>query len=189
MSIYSEEKRRDHPLWDVYDLLRTASLNVKYHSAIVRRLQAVNTSMEVTLALVAPSSAIAGLWLWKTNAGTYAWKVLAVLAAVVALLKPLLKLADRIRRGEESVTGYRSLYHDLETIGILARERDAYDEELRARFHEALQKKKQLLTQEPVLAIDKVLRAACQREVIEELPTRGFYLPRRTDNAKRKEAG
>jgi hypothetical protein len=141
MSTYSGEKRRDHPLWDVYDLLRTASLNVKYHSAIVRRLQKVNTSMEVTLALVAPSSAIAGLWLWKTDEGAYTWKALAVIAAVVALLK----LADRIRRGEETVTGYRSLYHDLETIRILVRERDAYDEELRARFHEALQKKKQLL--------------------------------------------
>ena len=189
MSVHSEKKRSNHPLWDVSDLLRTASLNIKYHSVIVRRLHRTNSFMEVTLAFVAPSSAIAGLWFWKTTTGVYAWKFFAVLAAMVAILKPLFRLADRLRRAEESVTGYRSLYHDLETIGILARERESYDEELKARFHEALQKKKQLLTQDPVLAIDKKLRAACQQEVIEELPTRGFYFPRRTHDARRQEAG
>jgi hypothetical protein len=90
--------REDHPVWTVYDKLRTACLNVKYYSRRLRSLERWNFALEFLLSATAPSSAIAALFFWNTEYGQTAWKYLAIVAAITAVAKPLLNLAKRIKR-------------------------------------------------------------------------------------------
>jgi cytochrome c oxidase subunit IV len=108
--------REQHPIWTVYEKLRTACLNVRYYG---RRLQGVerwNLSLEFVLGATAPSSAIAALWFWNTEYGQTAWKCLAIVAAIAAVAKPLLNLTSRIKEYESVLSGYRVLEYDLREI-------------------------------------------------------------------------
>jgi len=88
--------REQNRVWGVDDLLRTARLNVKYYSARLAFFQRCNFLLELVLAITAPSSAVAGLWFWKTSTGEFAWTTLGVVAALAAVLKPLLQLDKKV---------------------------------------------------------------------------------------------
>ena len=139
----------DDRVWDVYDLRRTARLNVKYYSARLETLRRRAFLIDLALAIAAPTSAVAGLWFWDTTGGQVAWRILAVIAAIFAVAKPLLKLVDAIGTLEEVVTGYRTLDHDLDSISIRIRHKGAYDAELQNEFTKALERKGALLVKEP----------------------------------------
>ena len=59
----------DHPVWNVYDLYRTARLSVCYYSAKLNRFLWYNYLIEYILAITASSSAIAALWFWEHPVG------------------------------------------------------------------------------------------------------------------------
>src|SRR5260370_10214406 len=109
----------DNPVWTVYDKLRTARLNVKYYSRRLQFFERLNLSMESVLMATAPSSAVAGLWFWNTEWGTYAWQYLGAVAAIVAVAKPLLGLTKRVKDYEGILSGYRTLEYDLMEIRSL----------------------------------------------------------------------
>src|SRR5688572_7045953 len=81
-------RRRTHSVWDVYDDYRTAMMNVRIQKAYIQRLRSQNYLVEIPLAIVA-SSTVAGLWFWKGAAGGEAWKYVGVLAAFLAVVKPI----------------------------------------------------------------------------------------------------
>ncbi len=81
----------NHPVWDVYDLYRTARLNVCYYSTKLNRFQSYNFLIEITLAITASSSAVAALWFWEHPVGEIVWKILGVISALLAVSKPILK--------------------------------------------------------------------------------------------------
>lgn len=167
-----------HPVWDVYDQHRTARLNVKYHSALLLRLQRLNFVVEILLAVTAPSSVIAALWFWDTTYGTYVWKFLGVVTALLAVAKPVLRLTEKIRALEEVLSGYRALDHDLQNLSILIRQAKKYDTKLQRRFRECMDKKGALIARNVVLAEKPKLKERCQAEVLRELPFEVFYLPK-----------
>lgn len=171
------ERNLNHPVWDVYDQLRTARLNVKYYSALLSRARRWNLSMEFTLAVAAPGSAVAGLWFWDTGVGNTIWKYLAVLTAVVAVAKPLLKTTDRIRQIEKVLLGYRAQEHDLQTLTILIRQDTVYGPRHRALFEETLKRRRVLVRDSPETIVNQKLRRSCQQEVEMELPADSFYVP------------
>jgi hypothetical protein len=90
----------DHPIWDVYDQYRTARLNVRYYEYKLEGLRRNNFRIELVLA-ISISSGVAGLWFWETLVGGIIWKIIVTLAAFTAVVKPLIKLSDRIQ--EQSV--------------------------------------------------------------------------------------
>lgn len=98
--------RIEHPVWGVYDLYRTARLNVKYYAARMHRLEQINFWMELFIAVTAPSSAITGLWFWDTQIGGILWKSLGMVAAVAAILKPLVLLSKKMKEYNEVLSGY-----------------------------------------------------------------------------------
>ena len=174
----NDKKRdRNHPVWDVYDLYRTARLNVKYYSAKLSRLQRNNLIIEVVLAATVPSSAIALIWFWDTPVGKDVWQWLIAFSAVLALVKPFLKLTERIRRHEEILTGYHILENDLQKIKVLISQDRRYDERHRTRFEEALDRKGQLELKSPEAKIDERLRKEAGQQVQRELPGESFYIP------------
>jgi hypothetical protein len=167
----------EHPVWDVYDLYRTARLNVKYYCGRLSKLQRLNFWMEFILAATASSSAIAAFALWQTQLGGKVWQILGALAAVLAIMKPLLNLTEKIRKLEEIITGYRILEHDLKKLEVSIRQKGAYDKELYDKFVAALDRMDSLVIKYTESSEDKTLKKRCQAEVMAELPSERFYIP------------
>lgn len=169
--------REEHPVWGVYDLYRTARLNVKYYTCKLSRVEHANFLMDVILLITAPSSAIAGLWFWETPLGQGIWKYLGVVSAFIAVLKPSLALTKKIKKYEEVLSGYKALEHDLHEIKELVAQKLKYAQEMQNDFKKALKRKGVLVNKEPGEKVDKKLLACCQREVDTELPADKFFVP------------
>lgn len=54
------ERNLYHPVWHVYDLLKTARLNDLYFSAKLQFAESLQMSFQLLLAATVPSSAVAG---------------------------------------------------------------------------------------------------------------------------------
>jgi len=169
--------KEEHPVWGVYDLYRTARLNVKYYTCKLSRVESTSFYMETILLITAPSSAIAGLWFWETPVGQNIWQYLGVASAIIAVLKPSLSLTKKIKKYEEVLSGYKALEHDLHEIKELIAQKLKYDREMQNDFKKALKRKGVLVNKEPGEKIDKKLIACCQKEVDSELPAEKFYVP------------
>jgi hypothetical protein len=167
----------DNPVWDVYDLQRTARLNVKYYTQRLSQIERDNFLLELIVAITAPSSAVAGLFFWDTEVGKDVWQYLGVLAAFFAVLKPLLKLSDKIKKFEESLTGYKTLDYDLQIIAAQIKQKKEYTQGLQKEFNRALDRKGKLAKVEPVRKENKKLKNKLQREVCSEFPSNHFYIP------------
>jgi hypothetical protein len=169
--------RTQHPVWTVYDELRTARLNVKYYSRRLCSVERANLGLEIVLSVAAPSSAIAGLGFWETVPGQILWKLFAVIAALAAVLKPLLNLSKRIKKYQSVLSGYRALEVDLLEIKSLIEQKRKYDDFLQTNFHKSLQKKKALVNKTPESRENKKVKIECEKEVNREPPPEHFFVP------------
>jgi len=169
--------KKNHPVWGVYDLYRTARLNVKYYSARLHRIELCNLCMELVIAATAPSSAIAGLWFWNLPIGSIAWKVLGIIAAIFAVTKPILMLSKRMKAYNETLSGYRALEHDLYEIKEMIVQKQRYDDELKKDYQKALKRKGFLVAKDPETKQDKMLIKKLVSEINQELPVKSFYIP------------
>ena len=167
----------DHPVWEVYDLLRTCRLNVKYWSARVLRLRRQNFWLEYGLMATAPGSAVAGLVFWSTSYGKGVWAVLTTVAAFLAVAKPLLRLSDRLSQLQNVVVKYRLIDCRLEALTNDIRREDRYSGDLVASFKNLRAQVAETSKDEPVENIDDGLRRTFYEEVKDELPATFFYEP------------
>jgi len=166
----------DHPIWDVYDQYRTARLNVRYYQYGLKRLRRHNFRIELVLA-ISVSSGVAGLWFWETAVGGIVWKIFLTLAAFTAVVKPLLKLSDRIQEQSVILAAWRELDDELEKLSILVRQCGKYDSELQNRFLSLMEKRSHIVKSETDEAIDEKLRQKCYEQVNLELPYDEFFVP------------
>lgn len=166
-----------HPVWSVYDRLRTARLNVKYYGQRLEFVQRVNVAAEIVLFATAPSSAVAGLWFWGTPSGRVVWSTLGVIAAVVASLQPFLRLPAKIRKYEGLVTGYRVLEYDLQALRTEIEQRRKYEGAHQKELKQAIMKERELVSREPLESPNRRLLARCEDEVLREMPSEAFFVP------------
>lgn len=169
--------RENHPVWGVYDKLRTARLNVKYYSRRLESLERTNFWLELIMLASAPTSAIAGLWFWNEPLGRVAWQYLGVLAAFAAVLKPLLALTRKIKDSESVLAGYRMLEYDLMELKVLIEQKRNYDSALQSEFKKALQREKTLVGKTPETRERLKVKQECETEVLQELPSASFFVP------------
>lgn len=169
--------REEHPVWSVYDRLRSARLSVKYYSKKLQQTEKLNFWLEVVLLIAAPSSAVAGLWFWESEYGQIIWKFLAIPAAIVAVLKPQLHLTKKIKDYEGVLSGYRILEYDLMEIKIGIEQKKKYDAPLQADFKRAQQRERTLVGKNPESCEDTRVKKLCQAEVASELPANTFFVP------------
>ncbi|WP_218028603.1 hypothetical protein, partial [Pseudomonas mandelii] len=109
---------KDHPVWDVYDLLRTARLNQLYYGRRLLTFERRNFWAEITIACTSSTSAIAGFAFWKTTAGQPYWQGFLAVAALVAIAKPFLSYAKKIKSYEELLIAYRLIAYDLRDLRL-----------------------------------------------------------------------
>lgn len=169
--------RENHPVWTVYDKLRTARLNVKYYSRRLKTLESQNFWIEFILLATAPSSAIAGLWFWETEYGKIIWPYLGIIAAITAVLKPILSLTKRIKEFESVLSGYRTLEFDLMEIKTLVEQKQKFDSTLQSDLKKAIQREKALVGKTPETCEIKKIKLQCENEVRQELPGNSFFVP------------
>ncbi len=169
--------REDHPVWSVYDKLRSACLNVKYYSRRLQTLERLNFGLEFLIGATAPSSAVAALWFWNTEYGQTAWKYLAIIAAVAAVCKPLLSLTKRIKEYESILSGYRTLEYDLREIRTLIEQKKKYDHVLQSEFKKAIQREKALIAKNPETRECARIKRKCAQEVRLQFPPASFFVP------------
>jgi hypothetical protein len=167
----------DNPVWEVYDLRRTALLNVKYYQRKLAVMERKSFWMDLLIGIPA-SSTLAGLWLWTTDLGKIFWTVLGTVTAILAFLKPRLKLSERTRAMEKALAGYTALEHDLAKLQIEIAHAKSYGQLLQKKFLDAFDRKGVLVKQGPAdFQIDENLARTCQLEVENQLPLSAFYIP------------
>jgi hypothetical protein len=150
---------------------------VKYYACRLQFLERVNFWMELILVGTAPTSAAAGFWFWSTEYGKMAWGVLGVIAACVALLKPLLNLTKRIKDYEGILTGYRTLEYDLLELKSEVEHKHQYDQKIQDEFKRAMEREKALVAKNPETRENKRVKKKCEAEVLNELPADSFFVP------------
>jgi hypothetical protein len=162
-----------HPVWDVYNEYRTTRFNVYYYEKTLSKLQRWNFVIELVIALSVPS--IAGLWFWETTVGGFMWKTIAALAALLAIIKPLISLSDKIQRNDEVLTKWRVLHGEFQKLVITISQYRKYDDKMREQFLRLLETKATI--KEPPEAANEKLRMKCFEQVKEELPSDKFFVP------------
>jgi hypothetical protein len=170
-------EREKHPVWGLYDQLRTARLNVKYFGVKLCRVERVSFALDFILMVAAPSSAVAGLWFWNTPTGEIIWRYFGIVAALAAILKPLLSFSKKIISYSDILAGYRILEHELSSIKEQVILSGTYNKKMQDKFLRLLEKEKDLIGKDPDSMIDQRLRKKCTSEVNEELPAQGFFVP------------
>lgn len=169
--------QHDHPVWSVYDRLRSARLSVKYYCWRLEQVERANFWLELILLATAPASAVAGLWFWTTDIGQLVWKCVAIPAAIAAVLKPLLHLTKRIKDYESLVSGYRILEYDLMELKIAIEQKKKFDATLQAEFRRVQQRERILVGKNPESRENGRIKHTCQQEVNSELPPESFFIP------------
>lgn len=169
--------RDDHPAWAIYNLFRTAKLNEKYHERKMHDVETLNFAIELALAITTPGGTISALWFWSDPVGAVVWKVCLVLAAIASLLKPLLKLPDKMKILQECLSGYRLLVFDLREIINDLIEKRVYDDEIKKRYKDAIGRTRDLVTKDSGIKKNKKLIHKLTDEVNKELEGFNFFIP------------
>ncbi len=167
---------KDHPVWSVYDELRTARLNVKYLQREIAVIDRWNKFQEI-IAAVSTSSAIAGFSFWSSAWGGCVWKAIGGLGVVFSALKPILRLSEKLKDRRALLAGYSILEFDLQRVRDDIAFRRRYDEDIRKQVTKALQRKAELVKQGVPTGQNKQRIRICQEEVARELPASAFYVP------------
>lgn len=168
----------NHPVWTVYDKLRTARLNVKYLGRRLQQVESTNFWLEFVLLATAPTSAIAGLWFWQSEGGKLVWQWMGVIAALAAVIKPSLSLTKRIKEYENVLSGYRTLEYDLMEIKTSIEQKHKFDAAMQGELKKALQREKALVAKNPESRENSKVKRICEEEVRKELPPDCFFIPK-----------
>lgn len=171
----------EHPVWVLYDEVRTACLNVKYYAHKLRSLERRSMGLDIFVAITTPGSTLSAFFVFKSDTGIVVWSIIAVLASIAATLKPILKYSEKIKALQQTVAGYQALAFDLREISNKVRTDQNYLRSHATSLEQALKKSRSLLTAPPDVEQDRKLRDALQIEVDEQFPIENFYIPKVND--------
>lgn len=166
----------NHPVWDLYDEMRTARLNIKCIQWELLRFRRLQRIFDVAIAISSTSS-IGGFWFMQNFVGGYIWKIVGALSVVFTALKPVLKLTEKVRRSQELLTSYKILDHDLHVIQIEVRHRQRYDVESHKELMKVLKRKAEIVKKSQDSPVSEKLQRAFEAQVRREMPTESFYIP------------
>lgn len=162
-------------LRDLYDKYRTALLNRKYYGARLVLFQRWNLTMEIVIA-VGSSSAIAAWAIWREGSGATTWAVLTGVAALFAVVKPLLQLSRQVERYSKLYYGHGDVAVDFGMLADDAHRSKKFTPEMERTYRQALQRFRLLSPQDDPKP-DKQLLRKCYDEVNAEVPPENFWMP------------
>lgn len=165
-----------HPVWNVYDELRTARLNVYYYRrklAVARRASMVQ---ELVIA-ISSSAGVATAWVFTTTPGTIVWKMLGTMAALVAVYRTVARPTERVRKLESCVAGWTQLEISLDQLRRRVHEDGRYDRAASGEMDKIADRKRLVVALEDDDELDEELRRQCFERINQELPLERFYVP------------
>lgn len=168
---------QDHPVWDVYDLLRTARLNQLYYGRRLLTFERRNFWAEIVVASTSSTSAIGAFAFWKTTAGQPYWQFFLAVAAVVAIAKPFLNYAKKIKSYEELLIAYRLIAYDLRDLRLDISQARGYEKVHQARFKAIKERLRTFVDKSPERVEMAAVKKICEQQVLSELPNHHFYIP------------
>lgn len=124
--------------------MRLARLNVKYYSRQLQRIETFSRSIDILIAIGAPVSVAAGFWFFKTDVGEFLWKTFSSITAVLAMTKPFLQHAAKIKKIEQALIGYRGLDFDMSLLANEVRSEKTYSKAHQKQFTAAQNRLKDL---------------------------------------------
>lgn len=172
-----ERPQPNHPVWEVYDRLRTARLTYYYYAAKAASVTRKNRALEILLAVTVSSSAFAGLPAWKGGPGRTIWLVLSGMGALGAVSKPILKLTESLALYEKVAARYRAFESELQGLAEAISRSGTYDDSLRQRYYEISAAIRKSGEDEPLEPWDEALRRRLFEQIRRELPNESFFLP------------
>lgn len=172
----------EHPIWELYDLLRTAKLSAKYYSYQFDAMVKYHKACKIFLAIMAPGSAFTGIAFWEeTGCGRITFSILTVLTGLVSIILPLIHFEEKIKKLSKLVSGYNLLYGTLNSLRSEIKHSQEYSQKYQQKFFSTLKQHNDLIELEGAEALkvtDKKLRAKCEDEVYKEIPKTSLYFPK-----------
>lgn len=165
-----------HPVWDVYDELRTARLNVKCLQFEIASLKSDDRWSEVLIA-IATTSSVGSFWFLQNAVGAYFWKTVGAFAVILSIVRPILKFSEHIQKKEKLLASYSILDHDLHCICMEIKHRQKYDNELHKDFLNAMARKAELIKTNMHSSVKPSVKKKSEELVFKELPAKAFYIP------------
>lgn len=167
----------NNPVWDVYDLYRTARLNKYYYAEKLNKTEWLNSIVELIIAISTPTSAIAGIWFLQSEYGQQFFKLCIAVATILSVVKPFLKLPKKIKDYDHCFSTYKSFEFDMEQIVIKISQDQKYSDQAKKLLNNAQVRKGKIISSSPNYKIDESLRKECEEKVIKELPNTHFFIP------------
>jgi len=160
----------------INDMYRTAALNRFYYAARLRRTRRWATASDFIVA-AGSSTAIAAWTLWQDSDGRVVWQGIGGAAAVVGVLRPVLRLNDDVQRYGELVTGYKALAFDCETLIRQMRIDDAVSDKTWNQYENMIDRMREMGIKDDSLASPRLLYR-CSEEVNRRIPMESLWWPK-----------
>jgi hypothetical protein len=153
----------------IYTNYRDAAMSKEYYACRLAQVKRWNIWYEIVLALGASGTAVAGWYIWSQTTGKIVWAIFSGCAAVLAIIKPILKVADEVERYSKLHIGYSELAFDYKLVCDEIRASGGISESLREAVANADKRIKELTLVDDVKPSLKLLRE-CQNSVKRVVP-------------------
>jgi hypothetical protein len=163
-------------LGDTYDLECTSRMNVLYYEKRLGRLQLISFWMEVVIAATASGSGLAAVTLIKSEPGQWLWQGLALLAAAVAVIRPIYAPGKKIEAVTRQLQGYHANFFALKKLAAAIRQEASVTNDHRRRYDTFFDRHVQLSAEDELTPNQKCL-AEARKRAGKELPVDNFWWP------------
>jgi len=160
----------------VYTLQCKSRMNAIYYERRLGQLQRHSFWMEIAIALAASGSGVGSLLQNNKLWGPEIWQTLALVAAVVAIIRPIYAPGKKIETFTRQQQGYLANFFNLEKLAFGIRQEGHVTGEHRRRYDTCYDRYVQLSTEDEPAPHQQCLVYA-QRRTEQELPPAHFWWP------------
>jgi len=163
-------------LQDVYELQSISMMNSIYYEKRLAVLQFYSFWMEVLTAATASGSGLASVAQIQTEPGRSVWQALALIAAFVAIVRPIYAPGKKIEAYTRQKQGYHTNFFALKKLARSIRYEAVVTADHRRRYDTAYDRHVQLSSEDESPANKRVLIQA-RKSAGEALPPAQFWWP------------
>jgi hypothetical protein len=121
-------------VWQIYDEHRNILLQKLYFQRRVSRLQVQVLLLDCFILVGTSTTGIAGWALWNTSGFSLVWAGIAGFAATLTILKPILKLEDKVLAANNLHTEYSRIFRRYTQIVKDIAYRETLDKDIEERY-------------------------------------------------------
>lgn len=163
-------------LKEVYTLQCKSRMNAIYYERRLGQLQRHSFWMEIAIALAASGSGVGALLQTSRPWGPEIWQALALVAATVAIIRPIYAPGKKIETFTRQQQGYHANFFNLEKLAFGIRQEGHITDEHRRRHDTCYDRYVQLSTEDEPAPHERCL-AYAQRRTEQQLPPAQFWWP------------